>query len=72
MDRYELLRSISKHAAQHEAVATFAVAYLAADVHTDVLQRLLDAIHELETPETAELALALYAERYGRRPDSTR
>jgi len=45
---------------------------LAADVHTDVLQRLLDAIHELETPETAELALALYAERYGRRPDSTR
>jgi hypothetical protein len=72
MHRYDVLRLIANHAAKDQTAAMFLVAYLTADLPTEVLERALAAVHELESPEAADGYVALYQERYARRPATPR
>lgn len=72
MDRYDVLRALARHTAQDPTAAMFLVAYLTADLPTEVLERALAAVHELQSPEPADGYVALYQERYARRPANPR
>jgi hypothetical protein len=72
MERFLLMQKIAAHARGDEAAAMFIVAFMGADMSTEILERLLDTLHEQTTGERVLRGLDLMLERFGRQPGDTR
>jgi hypothetical protein len=71
MNRSDTLRAIAAHVRKSHITALFVVGWFAASSPQEELDKLLEAIHEVEVIGGAEGHLAAYAERWGRLPDGT-
>lgn len=70
MSRADVIRAISIHCRRRHEAALYAMAYLVQEESTETLERLLEALLELQAvgPDWKS-HLAAYAERWGRLPD---
>ncbi len=72
MERFLLMQKIAQHAEADGSAAMFIVAFMGADMPTELLEHLLDVLHERTPGDRLVLGLDLLLERFGRRPGDPR
>jgi hypothetical protein len=71
MDRSNTISKISVLCRRDHGAALWALAWLALDLPTADLERLLEHLEEFQRVHTSGAHLDAYAERWGRRPDTS-